>query len=451
MSTDLDVAIVGAGVSGLATARGLRAAGREVQVFEAADRVGGRMRTLRQDGYVIDEGAEAVATRGFPETWRLIRELGLRDADVPRVPGTIATWCGGRPRPGVGRARGLVTGLGLGPRGRAQLLRFTLSGIRQRRAFDPEHPESTPLGEESVARLAERYGSELAEGLLQPLITGFTGWYPDRSAAGPFLAHLFATRTTANWRTYRDGMDTLARRLADGLPLTTGAAVREVIVARHGAEARLTFASGARLTARQVVLAVPAPIARALHPGAPDDELPYLRASSYSVRLRVSFALRGPLGIAGAPGVYALILSAAHEPVVGAVTVDHLKNRHRVPPGAGLVSVLTGPDASRALIGSPDEEVVRQVADQAEAYVPGLRDATLFARVHRFPHGVPEATAEALRLRGGFLRRPPRRVDYAGDWLMQRPSSEGALRSASLVRARLLRDAGQTAPGVVHG
>src|SRR2546421_9624358 len=257
--TDLDTVVIGAGVSGLHTARRLRDAGREVQVFEAADRVGGRMRTLRQDGWIIDEGAEAIATHGFTTTWSLIDRLGLTAADVPRIPGTIATWRDGQPHGNVGRARGMLTGLGLSPRARLQLLRFTGDGVRGRRSFDPDRPEATPLGEATVAGLADRYGSELLEWLLQPLVTGFTGWYPHRSAAGPFIAHMLATRSTANWRTYRDGMDTLARRLAAGLAVTNGISIREVT--RLGEGARITLADGEQLTARSVVLAVPAPIA----------------------------------------------------------------------------------------------------------------------------------------------------------------------------------------------
>jgi len=90
--TDLDVAVVGAGIAGLATAHALVRAGRRVQVFEAAGHVGGRMATVRRDGYLVDAGAEMIPTRGYPATWRLVRQLGLGPADAPRVPGALALW-----------------------------------------------------------------------------------------------------------------------------------------------------------------------------------------------------------------------------------------------------------------------------------------------------------------------------------------------------------------------
>ena len=56
-----DVCVVGAGFAGLATARELVAAGRDVIVLEARDRVGGRVHNARvAPGVVTELGAEYV-------------------------------------------------------------------------------------------------------------------------------------------------------------------------------------------------------------------------------------------------------------------------------------------------------------------------------------------------------------------------------------------------------
>ncbi|MFF3514119.1 hypothetical protein [Streptomyces sp. NPDC002573] len=78
------------------------------------------------------------------------------------------------------------------------------------------------------------------------------------------------------------------------------------------------------------------------------------------------------------------------------------------------------------------------VGAQAERYLPGLTEATRTAFVVRWPLGLPEATPAALRLRQAFLERPVRRVDYAGDWVMLRPNSEAAIRSAGIAADRVL-------------
>lgn len=439
MTSDLDVAVVGAGVSGLALAHALRRAGRSVHVFEAADRVGGRMRTLRHGGYIIDEGAEMISTRGYGATWKLIRELGVPAGDVPRVPSPVALWRNGRAHPHVGRPLGLLTGAGLSLRGRLNLARLNASVASRSRAFDPDHPESTPLGEMSVAELAGRYCAELSDYVLEPLAGGFFGWQLDRSAAAPLVALLLATGSTTHWRTYREGMDTVPRRLAQRVDVTTGCQVQEVISAPGSA--RMVVPGGV-LTARNVVLCLPAPVALDLHANAPDDERLFLRACTYTSMLKVSCLLGKPLTFRGGGSAYVMLLPQAENQILSGVTIDHNKEPGRAPEGRGLVSLLTRPRATRELIDAPDEEVVRCLTEQGEKYLPGLRREKCGYVVHRFPNGLPEATPAALRLRSDFLRRPTRTVDYAGDWLMLRPNSEGAIRSADLTAQRVLAHVG---------
>jgi len=64
----LDVVIVGAGAAGLAAARGLAREGLSCEVLEAADAIGGRIRTLRRPGWQIpiELGAEFVHGRPAP-------------------------------------------------------------------------------------------------------------------------------------------------------------------------------------------------------------------------------------------------------------------------------------------------------------------------------------------------------------------------------------------------
>lgn len=51
-----DVVVIGAGIAGLAAARRLAIAGREVCVIDASDDVGGRIRTDQVDGLLLDRG-----------------------------------------------------------------------------------------------------------------------------------------------------------------------------------------------------------------------------------------------------------------------------------------------------------------------------------------------------------------------------------------------------------
>jgi monoamine oxidase len=74
---DTDVVVVGAGLAGLAAARALAAAGREVVVLEARDRVGGR--TLNEDiggGKVVEVGGQWIGPTQL-RLQELARELGI--------------------------------------------------------------------------------------------------------------------------------------------------------------------------------------------------------------------------------------------------------------------------------------------------------------------------------------------------------------------------------------
>ena len=65
----VDVVVVGAGVAGLTAARSLRAAGLQVVVLEATDRVGGRLHSDRSLGVPFDIGASWIhGTDGNPVT-----------------------------------------------------------------------------------------------------------------------------------------------------------------------------------------------------------------------------------------------------------------------------------------------------------------------------------------------------------------------------------------------
>ncbi len=72
----LSVLVIGAGLAGLAAARVLHDAGTEVRVLEAGDGVGGRVRSDRVDGFLIDRGFQ-VLFPAYPSYRRLIGRGGL--------------------------------------------------------------------------------------------------------------------------------------------------------------------------------------------------------------------------------------------------------------------------------------------------------------------------------------------------------------------------------------
>lgn len=70
------ILIIGAGLAGLACARRLSQAGVACTVLEASDGVGGRVRTDRVDGFLLDRGFQVFLT-GYPEARRTLDYASL--------------------------------------------------------------------------------------------------------------------------------------------------------------------------------------------------------------------------------------------------------------------------------------------------------------------------------------------------------------------------------------
>ncbi len=78
-------AIVGAGLSGLTAGYRLQTAGWRVDVFEATNSPGGRVQTVRRDGYAIDTGASALGSTRTTATWRWRANSASKYAALHRI------------------------------------------------------------------------------------------------------------------------------------------------------------------------------------------------------------------------------------------------------------------------------------------------------------------------------------------------------------------------------
>lgn len=241
----IDTVVVGAGISGLTTARLLTAAGHRVVVLEARDRIGGRVHTARIEGRITDLGASWIHGIDDGPVWAATQDLGMRAAEF-----TVGSYqAGGRP--------------------------IAYYGPDGRRLSD----EQVAAFVDDVRNIDERLGvllasvgpgssyAELAERAL-----GAVDWAPDRiERVREFLQHrteeqygvwiedmdahgLDDDQTNGDEVVFPDGYDQLATGLATGLDIRLNQVVNRIDWSASGAQ--VTTAE-VRVDARHVVVTVP--------------------------------------------------------------------------------------------------------------------------------------------------------------------------------------------------
>ena len=69
-----DIAIIGAGLTGLTTAFWLTRAGKKILIIERQDRAGGQIRTFQENGFVYESGPNTGVV-SYPEVAELFAAL----------------------------------------------------------------------------------------------------------------------------------------------------------------------------------------------------------------------------------------------------------------------------------------------------------------------------------------------------------------------------------------
>lgn len=258
----LDAVVVGAGLAGLACARDLLTAGLDVRLVEASDAVGGRMRSDRYEGFVIDRGFQVFNT-SYPQVrGRLdLRALALR----PFTPGVLIHTDRGRLRFSDPTRR---------PREAADLLPGRLAGTRDLLALgvlsarDMLAPASVlKRGEERTTRsalAAAGLSEEFVERFFRPFLSGV--FLEDELETSSRVFHLV-------WRSMlrgtlclpTDGIGAVPRQLADALPAGT---LRLDSPVDRLTDDGVLLTTGTELAAKAVVVATGPGPAAALLPAA---------------------------------------------------------------------------------------------------------------------------------------------------------------------------------------
>ena len=167
------VAVIGGGLTGLATAYYLGQAkpDRQIDVFEEEHRFGGKIKTKRVDGYVVEVGPDSYLARKQAMT-DLINELGLGDTLVTNATGQAFIYDRGNmfPLPG-----GAIVGIPTEfiPFAKSTLLSWPGKFRAMQDFFKSPYPTE---GDVSIGDFFKYHlGREMMDKLIEPLLSGIYG------------------------------------------------------------------------------------------------------------------------------------------------------------------------------------------------------------------------------------------------------------------------------------
>ncbi len=193
------IAIIGGGISGVATAFELSKQGHsDFVLYEASPRLGGIVETVRQDGFVIECGPDSWVTEK-PWARELAIELGLESEIIPSNDVRRRTYLleGDQLIPMPDGMRMMV------PTDLEAIATSPLFSEEARQAYREEPLRAaelkafaaarSPDEDESVASFVERhFGAEVAEKIAGPLLAGVFGGDIRQLSAGAVMAPFVA-------------------------------------------------------------------------------------------------------------------------------------------------------------------------------------------------------------------------------------------------------------------
>ena len=357
-------------------------------VFESADYVGGRVKSLRRGDYVFDVGA-FIYLGSYVESVALMDKLGLH----------------------------------------AQLGRFDAFGAmprdKQLKFLDFSHPLGTIYKTDYLST-----GSKLK--LLKLMLLLFRHWkhlnyhdaagiaaidtdtvksYCDRELNGELYDYVASVVVRGPWLTdpadtsicqllwtmknffkpyfygLSDGMDALPRALAERLDVRLGSPVTAVVDrGTHVCVTRRENSAEIEERFDRCVIATPTPAALGMYPQMHPVQQAFYRNTSYISAVNTHLVLRHrPAN----PATYIMVSPRENSALCG-VIVDHKKAAGRVPDGMGMLTIFCSDAWSKANLDADDDVILRKAIEFLRPYYGDLTDEVVDHEIGRWPVVVPK-------------------------------------------------------------
>jgi phytoene dehydrogenase-like protein len=395
------IAIIGAGISGLACARTLTRAGLKFTVYEAADAVGGRIRSDIVDGFTLDRGFQ-VLLPSYPEARRVLDYDNLklrpfyRGADM-FYKGRFHRIVDPFNHPVDGLKNGLDPFISWMDKWRTLVLRKEVLTTRKIERRIPEMETEDYLRDFG-------FSEEFIDRFFRTFFGGVFLEKDLRTSARMFL-FLYSMFSTGGAAIPTHGMQAIPNQLASALPPGSLRLNSSVTSLRAG---EIILASGEIIRPDHLIMAVSEEAAAHLLPDAFEEKLLPARSTTC-----LYFTTSQPV-----PDTPIIHLDGDGRGPVNSACVLSKIAPHYAPAGQHLISA--------SIIGAPSSEKLEDVVrDQMAAWFGQSAYQWHLLRSYKIRHALPES--RQLRLGSGPLSAVLAPGLYrCGDWC-EDASINGAL------------------------
>ena len=423
MNMSKKVIVVGAGIGGISAAYRLQKKGYDVVVYDRADFIGGRMKSVTHQGFNIDVGAGILPT-AYVDTIELIKDAGLTDM-MEMVKGNCAF-----PRDGKNHFISLgnmewdmlKTKL-LSFKTKFSMLKPSLQVMKHKSKLTYHNMGlSADIDTETVSDYCRReMPQEALDYIFGPFIRTMYLQPPEEAS----VAELFwcMKNLTGNSFSLKGGMDSLPKKLAEGLDVRLNTEVSEVKVVNGGVEVSIAEPSSEEQAGEQrveqadyCIIAADARVTDKLYAnGLSDRQREYLQTLGYSCDIVISLCLKSE------PAIDATLAQVPEsvDKELAAVVIDNKKGSGRVPPGKGMVTVHFLDSWGKRMFNEPDEKIIEEAIKSVSKVIPEVATELETCNIERWPLAATLSVPGTFKKLAGFMDDidPNSQVQLSGDYM----------------------------------
>jgi protoporphyrinogen/coproporphyrinogen III oxidase len=410
------VVVIGGGIAGLASTYYLQKEAREKQLpidtmlIEASAKLGGKIQTVKQDGFVIERGPDSFLERKTSAA-KLVKEVGLEHTLVNNTAGKsyvlVKDKLHGIPE---GSMMGIPT----------KVMPFVFSGLfspigKLRAGFDFVMSPSEKVSDQPLGTFfRRRLGDEVVENLIEPLLSGiyagdidqmslmatFPQFYQIEQKYGSIVRGIKKAMPSAPplkpgekkkgiFLTLTGGLESLVEAIEERLEEESVVkSTRVDRIEKNGEVYTLTLSNKETIEADAVIVATPHQLLQKIF--APYKQFDFFKHQPSTSVANVAMAFPAD-AIETAMDGTGFVVSRNSDYTITACTWTHRKWPHTTPEGKVLLRCYVGKPGDEAIVEQSDCAIVTAVLEDLKQTM-GITCKPEFAVVSRWQDAMPQYT-----------------------------------------------------------